>query len=76
LESAAQVHFEAFPIDREKQEFTFHRGKINITPFGRLFMDACLTQLRQSQAAENHSAAATSVDEIQREKKQTKPKPK
>jgi hypothetical protein len=48
LESKAKPQLDAMTIDKEKMEFRFERGKIEITPFGKLFMDACLTTLKQS----------------------------
>lgn len=39
---------DALQYDREKEEIEFPRGKIEITSFGRLFMDACLTKLKKS----------------------------
>ena len=36
---------EAVPHDKDIYELTFERGKIEITPFGHLFISACLTKL-------------------------------
>lgn len=46
LEKLYKPQCEAIPYDREKQTLEFQRGKIEITPFGKLFMDACLTKLK------------------------------
>lgn len=48
LETFYRPEFEKLDYDRERQFLRFERGKIETTPFGRLFMDACLTKLRQS----------------------------
>lgn len=48
LEAVYKPKYEDVPFDRETNEFKFERGKIEITPFGNLFMNACLTTLKQS----------------------------
>lgn len=47
LEAVYRPRFEDMPFDREMNELKFERGKLEITPFGNLFMNACLTTLKQ-----------------------------
>jgi hypothetical protein len=48
LETFYRSVLENLDYDRGKQIARFERGKIQITPFGGLFLTACLTKLRQS----------------------------
>ena len=48
LEEHYRPVIEAFPYDRENHDLEFARGKIEVTPFGRLFIDACLKGLRET----------------------------
>lgn len=45
LETYYRPSFEESDDDGESQSLRFEKGKIEITPFGELFMDACLTKL-------------------------------
>lgn len=46
LEKAYRPRFEQIHDDKATHELTFSRGKIELTPFGKLFISACLTKLK------------------------------
>jgi Abortive infection alpha len=48
IESIYRPGFENMPFNKETQRLTFEKGKIEVTPLGRLFVSACLTKLNQT----------------------------
>jgi hypothetical protein len=48
LEKMYRPQYEALSFDPKKKALTFMQGKIDITPYGKLFMEACLTRLKGS----------------------------
>ncbi len=48
LENIYRPQFEMVPHDKEAVELRFERGKIVLTPFGNLFITACLSKLAKT----------------------------
>ncbi len=48
LEKVYKPQYESLHPDRKKETIEFMRGKIDVTPYGLLFMEACLTGLKKS----------------------------
>ncbi len=48
LEAFYKPAYKLYPFNEETHTLGFERGKIEITPFGQLFMKACLVKLKQS----------------------------
>lgn len=53
LEAAYKPACEKLNSDRETLELKFVHGKIDVTPFGKIFMNACLTKLKDFGSSDN-----------------------
>ena len=45
LEKLYRPQYESMPFDKKKKKLEFKRGKIDVTPYGSMFMNACLSGL-------------------------------
>jgi len=48
LETRYQSEIDALTFDRDTHSVSFQRGKTEVTRFGKLFLDACLTRIGES----------------------------
>lgn len=45
LEKLYRPQYESLPFDKKKKKLEFKKGKIDVTPYGNMFMKACLSGL-------------------------------
>ena len=45
LEKLYRPQYESLPFDKKKKKLEFKKGKIDVTPYGSMFMEACLSGL-------------------------------